>query len=187
MTPTDARRYVNPHQRDVLVLLESSAESRGERTLAELEVLPGGRVTPHRHRSYTEHFHVLEGRLQLHIDDERLEVTAGEEVTVPAGALHAWANEGGERALALIELRPGQTGFETALRVAYGLAGDGRVLANGMPRNPLHAALLLRWGDGELPGLYAALDPIFRLLAAIARRAGVERRLLLRYPDPTRL
>ncbi len=180
-TPAGARRIDNPVQDDVVTFLETSEESGGERTLAELDVAPGGAVTPHRHRGYTESFRVLSGRLRLTIGDTPLTLAPGEEATVPAGALHAWANDGAERAVAHVELHPGQPGFELALRVAYGLAADGRVLANGMPRNPLHAALLLDWGDGELPGAYAVLDRGLRLLARVARLARVDRGLLQRY------
>jgi hypothetical protein len=67
------------------------------------------------------------------------------------------------------------------LRVAYGLAADGRGRGDGMPRNPLHAALLLAWGDGRLPGPYALLAPVLGALAWIARRAGVDRELVRRY------
>lgn len=175
------RRIVNPVQGDAVTFLATSEETDGERTLGELEVAPGGNVTPHYHLSYTEHFLVLEGRLSLQLGDEHLVLEPGQEVTVPIGTLHAWANAGTERAVAHVELRPGQPGFETSLRVAYGLAADGLVRENGMPRNPLHAALLLEWGDGKLPGAYAVLERGLRLLAAIARRLGVDRELVERY------
>ncbi|MDA0179238.1 cupin domain-containing protein [Solirubrobacter phytolaccae] len=185
MTKIDAsarRRIVNPVQGDAVTFLETSEESGGERSLGELEVAPGGKVTPHYHLSYTERFEVIEGRLSVMVGDERLILGPGEEATVPIGTLHAWSNEGDERAVARVELRPGQPGFETSLRVAYGLAADGRVRKNGMPRNPLHAALLLEWGDGRLPGAYAILERGLRLLARVARAAGVDRRLERRYP-----
>lgn len=175
------RRIVNPVQRDAVTFLETSEETGGERSLGELEVAPGGKVTPHYHLSYTERFVVLEGRLSVQVGDARLVLGPGEQATVPIGTLHAWANEGAERAVAHVELRPGQPGFETSLRVAYGLAADGLVLKNGMPRNPLHTALLLDWGDARLPGAYALLGHGLRLLARIARRVGIERKLQERY------
>jgi mannose-6-phosphate isomerase-like protein (cupin superfamily) len=181
-TTGERRRIVNPVQDDIATFLETSEESGGQRTLAELDVAPGGKVTPHRHMTYTESFRVLQGRLRLRIGDTELTLAPGEEATVPVGALHAWANPSAERVVAHVELRPGQPGFETALRIAYGLAADGLVLRNGMPRNPLHAALLLEWGDSRLPGAYAVLERALRLLARIARRTGVDRDLLQRYP-----
>lgn len=174
-------RIVNPVQRDAVTFLATSEETGGARTLAELEVAPGGKVTPHYHLSYTERFLVLKGTLSVHVGDARLVLGPGEEASVPIGTLHAWANEGADRAVAHIELRPGQPGFETSLRVAYGLAADGRVLKNGLPRNPLHAALLLDWGDVRVPGAYALLERGLRLLARVARRAGIDHRLKQRY------
>jgi hypothetical protein len=50
-----------------------------------------------------------------------------------------------------------------------------------MPRNPLHAALLLSWGESRLPGAYRVFEQLLRLLAALARRLGVERELERRY------
>jgi hypothetical protein len=50
-----------------------------------------------------------------------------------------------------------------------------------MPRNPFHTALLFEWGDGRLPGAYAALGHVFRMLASTARAFGVDRRLQARY------
>ena len=45
---------MNPHQGDIATFLQTSQESGGKRTLLELEIAPGGRVTPHYHLSYAE-------------------------------------------------------------------------------------------------------------------------------------
>ena len=176
------RRIYNPVQDDAVTFLETSEESGGERSLAELDVAPGGKVTPHFHLGFTEHFAVIHGQLTVQVGDVHSVLGPGEELTVPIGSVHAWRNVSAERTLAQLELRPGQPGFETALRVIYGLAADGKVLKNGLPRNPLHAALLLEWGETRLPGRFAILERGLRLLARVARRAGVDRRLTARYP-----
>ncbi len=175
------RRIYNPVQRDAATFLETSEETGGERTLAELEVAPGGKVTPHYHLTYSERFKVLEGRLTVEIDGVRHELGPGHDAVAPPGSLHAWSNPGAERSLAHVELRPGSPGFEKALRVAYGLAADGLVLKNGVPRNPLHAALLLEMGEMRLPGAYAALERVLGLLVRVARWRGVDRELERRY------
>jgi quercetin dioxygenase-like cupin family protein len=176
------RRIYNPVQDDAVTFLETSEESGGERSLGELEVARGGKVTPHYHLSYTERFAVIEGQLNVQVGDVHRVLGPGEELTVPIGTLHAWSNASAERTIAHIELRPGQPGFETSLRVVYGLAADGKVLKNGLPRNPMHTALLLEWGETRLPGIYAILEHGLRLLARVARLAGVDRRLVARYP-----
>lgn len=175
------RRIFNPVQRDAATFLETTEETGGVRTLAELEVAPGGKVTPHYHLTYSERFKVLEGQLTVEIDGVRHELEAGDEAVADPRSLHACSNPGPERSVAHIELRPGSPGFEKALRLAYRLAADGRVLKNGMPRNPLHAALLLEMGEVRLPGAYAALERVVGLLARIARWRGVDRKLERRY------
>ncbi len=54
-----------------MTFLETSEESNGVRSLGELEVAPGGNVTAHHHRSYTETFSVREGRLTVYVDGVR--------------------------------------------------------------------------------------------------------------------
>jgi quercetin dioxygenase-like cupin family protein len=176
-----SRRIYNPVQRDAATFLETSEETRGERTLAELDVAPGGKVTPHYHLTYSEHFKVLEGRLTVEIDGVRHELERGDEAIALPRSLHAWSNPGEARSIVHIDLRPGSPGFEKALRVAYGLAADGLARGNGLPRNPLHAALLLEMGEVRLPGAYAALERVMGLLARIARWRGVDGELERRY------
>lgn len=184
MNPTASKRHqriYNPVQRDAATFLETSEETGGERTLAELEVAPGGKVTPHYHLAYSERFTVLEGRLIVEIDGVRHELGVGDQAVAAPGSLHAWSNPGQERSVAHVELRPGSPGFEKGLRVAYGLAADGLVLKNGVPRNPLHTALMLEMGEVRLPGAYAALGRILGLLAHLARWRGIDRELERRY------
>jgi mannose-6-phosphate isomerase-like protein (cupin superfamily) len=175
------RRIYNPVQRDAATFLETSEETGGTRTLVELEVAPGGKVTPHYHLTYSEHFKVIEGRLTVEIDGVRHELEPGDEGVAAAGRLHAWSNPGAARSVAHVELRPGSPGFEKALRVVYGLAADGLVRGNGVPRNPLHAALVLEMGELRLPGAYAPLQRVLGLLARVARRRGIDRELERRY------
>jgi quercetin dioxygenase-like cupin family protein len=176
-----SRRIHNPIQRDAATFLETSEETGGARTLVELEIAPGGRVNPHEHTTYTEYFAVHRGRLTVRVDDAEVHLGPGDEAIVPAGAVHSWANEGDDRAMAVLELRPGHAGFEKALRVAYGLASDGRVTRKGVPRNVLHTALLLDWSEGRLTGTSALLTRPMALLARVARARGVDRDLERRY------
>ena len=99
----------------------------------------------------------------------------------PKNTLHNFHNSTDEPVRFLIELRPGSSGFEKALRVAYGLASDGLSNSKGLPKNLYHTALLFEWGEGRMPGLLGALEPVFRLLAKRARRKGIDRELEARY------
>jgi mannose-6-phosphate isomerase-like protein (cupin superfamily) len=81
------RRIYNPVQRDAATFLETSEETGGARTLAELEVAPGGKVTPHYHLTYSERFKVLEGQLTVEIDGVRHELGPDDEAV--RNPLHA--------------------------------------------------------------------------------------------------
>jgi hypothetical protein len=108
-------------------------------------------------------------------------MTAGEKAVAPKNTLHNFHNATDEPTAFLIELRPGSSGFEKALRVAYGLASDGLSNSKGLPKNLYHTALLFEWGEGRMPGVFAILEPVFRLLAKRARRKGIDRELEARY------
>ena len=181
MTPR--RRIYNPVQDDAVTFLETSEESGGERTLGELEVAPGGKVTPHYHLGYTEHFTVIEGRLTVRVGEVPRILGPGEELTVPIGTVHEWSNPGTGRTVAHIELRPGQPGFETSLRVVYGLAADGKVLKNGVPRNPVARRAAARVGRD--PARRPRRDPRARPARTRPRRPPrpvSTARLVARYP-----
>lgn len=177
----DTRRIYHPIQKDYATFLETSEETGGERTLIEIEVAPGGGTTPHYHLTYAEHFEVISGALEVMLGGETRTLTAGEKSVAPKNTLHNFHNATDETTTFLIELRPGSSGFEKALRVAYGLASDGLSNSKGLPKNLYHTALLFEWGEGRLPGVFAILEPIFRLLAKRARRKGIDRELEARY------
>jgi mannose-6-phosphate isomerase-like protein (cupin superfamily) len=177
----DTRRIYHPIQKDYATFLQTSEESGGGHTLIEIEVAPGGGTTPHYHLTYAEHFEVISGALEVTVGGQTRTLTAGEEAVAPVNTLHNFHNATDEPTTFLIELRPGSSGFEKALRVAYGLASDGLSNSKGLPKNLYHTALLFEWGEGRLPGVFAFLGPLFGLLARRARRKGIDRQLEARY------
>ena len=178
---THPRRIWNPVQQDAATLLESAEETGGERSVFEIELSPGGRNMPHRHLTYAEHFHVLEGTLTIELENETLRLEPGETAVAEAGALHNFHNETDEQVRYLVELRPGHRGFERALQVGYGLARDGRARRDGVPKNVLHMALLGEWAEIRVGGPLRVLSPFLGLLAGIAKRRGIDARLEERY------
>jgi mannose-6-phosphate isomerase-like protein (cupin superfamily) len=163
------------------MFLETSEESGGARTLIEIELAPDGGNTPHYHLNYDEHFEVLEGALEVQLDEYSRILRPGERAVAYRTVLHRFRNPTNEPTKFLVELRPGHEGFEKAIRVAYGLAGDGMATANGAPKNPYHLALVFEWGEGRLPGIFTLAKPVFDLLAKRARRKGIDRELEDRY------
>ena len=175
------RRYYHPIQKDYATFLETSEETGGVRTLIEVEVAPGGGNDPHYHLTYDEHFEVLEGTLEVLVDKDTVTLRPGEKAVATKNTLHRFRNRTDQPARFLVELRPGHSGFEKAIKVAYGLASDGLASANGTPRNLYYTALLMEWSDIRLPGIYTVAEPLLRLLARRARRKGIDRELKARY------
>jgi quercetin dioxygenase-like cupin family protein len=177
----DKQRYYHPLQKDYATFLETSEETGGERTLIEIELAAGGGNAPHYHLTYDEHFEVLEGALEVQLGKAARTLHPGEKAVAYKTVLHRFRNPTEEPARFLVELRPGHGGFEKALKVAYGLAGDALASANGAPKNLYHLALAFEWGEGRLPGVFTIVEPLFRLLAKRARRKGIDRELEARY------
>ena len=175
------RRYYHPIQKDYATFLQTSEETGGEYTLIEIELAPGGGNIPHYHKTYDEHFEVLEGSLEVLMGKETHTLHPGQKAVAKKGTLHRFRNTTEERIRFLVTLRPGHGGFEKAIKVAYGLASDGRARADGTPKNLYHMALLLEWSDMRLPGLFTVAEPLLRLLAKSARRKGIDRELGAKY------
>ena len=75
---TGQRRYYHPIQKDYATFLKTSEETDGEYTLIEVEVAPGGGNDPHYHKTYNEHFEVLEGTLEVLVGEETLTLGPGQ-------------------------------------------------------------------------------------------------------------
>jgi quercetin dioxygenase-like cupin family protein len=175
------RRIYSPVQRDAAIFLETAQESGGRRTLLEIELAPGGGNVAHRHLSYTERFVCVEGDLTVRVDGLLHALAPDDEATAHVGALHCFANETDEPVRFQVELTPGHRGFEQALQIGYGLARDGATNGKGIPRNLVHAALLMQMGELRLAGPMRALTPLLGLLARWGRRRGAEAALAERY------
>jgi mannose-6-phosphate isomerase-like protein (cupin superfamily) len=72
----------------------------------ELAAEPGG-PGPHFHRTFTESFYVLSGRLRVYDGRGWVDAQPGDFLHVPEGGLHGFRNESGEPASLLIHFAPG--------------------------------------------------------------------------------
>ncbi len=180
-TPVHPRRYYNPVERAAATLVQTAEESGGACTVIDVEVAPGGGTPLHYHTTYVEQFTAVSGELGLQIGKQHRTLKPGETAVVPMMALHRWYNAGQETVLMRVALRPGSTGFEHCLQIAYGLARDGQMTTGGMPKHITHLAVLLDLGDMGGNGVVGLIAPIMRLIAKRARRTGIERDLIDRY------
>jgi quercetin dioxygenase-like cupin family protein len=121
---------------EVLVRVPPEATG-GVLTCIETTNAPGFGPPLHRHRE-TEIFYVLEGRYLFEIDGERLTADAGDVVTAPGGAAHAFVNLTDRPARQLIQILPG-------LDAAAFFRGLGDAMRDGKPDQDALNAFGDRW------------------------------------------
>lgn len=180
-TTIHPRRIYNPVQKDAAIFVQTSEESGGVQTILDLEIAPGGGNSLHYHKTFAERFTVISGEFGVQVGAEHFTLKPGATALAPMMTLHRWYNTSAETAMVRVELLPGNTGFERSLQILYGLARDGLVNKQGLPKHITHLALLLELSDTGLPGLASAIAPIMRVIARYARRKGIERELIARY------
>ena len=184
-TASDAtRRIYNPLIDDYVTFVETSAESGGKRTVGEIDLAPGGGNPLHYHRTFSETFEAIEGRVGLAFINKTVYLEPGDApVTAEIGMYHRFFNDSRERCRFRVTLEPGSTDFEKTLMVAYGLARDGLVSSNQTPKNIYHLSLLAVWSDTVFRHLrfLAPFEPFFRMMAKRAARRGIEAELMAKY------
>jgi mannose-6-phosphate isomerase-like protein (cupin superfamily) len=173
--------YENPVYGDRAIFLATSGETNGQRTVIELEVVPGGGNQPHLHDDCAETFTVLEGDLTLLAGKEYKTVQRGETFTAPPKMIHCFKNRSDRKVKFIVEMTPGQPGFERVLKIGYGLAKDGLTNRKGVPNKFSHFALLIVMSAVRLPGIFMLLMPAFRWSADRAIKNGEAAKLIHKY------
>jgi quercetin dioxygenase-like cupin family protein len=154
-------------------------DERGELLEINSWVEPGGGVTPHVHPTMDERFTVVSGRCSFLGGRRWTEASAGESVDVPAGARHAYRNDGDEVAHIVCEARPPQT-LEEFLTDTAALSRAGKITRQGFPRgwDGILAGVALVHGYRDMVELGFPLPPqpvqrvLFPPLVRIAERRG---------------
>jgi quercetin dioxygenase-like cupin family protein len=167
----------NPISGERFVFHQTASDTGGQLLAFDLLLTPDGRVPGgHVHPAQEERFQVQRGRVKFRKGLRTVVAEPGEEVVVPPGSYHRFANAGAGLAVVRVEVRPALT-MEQLYETVVALARDGRTMGTGMPK-PLDLALFMRAFEQEVqaplaPGLVrAATAP----LAWLATQRGLERR-----------
>lgn len=178
-SPSGGETLTNPVTGDRLTVLSSPWRDLTPALTVRLDLAPGAAGSPlHIHRRICETFSVLGGALNMEVGGKgRRILRAGERIEVPPGMAHSFRNGSDGWTAVLATVSPGER-FERFLLSMHGLAAEGRTDAAGLPRNPMHLALLLSYADFEFAGMPGWLQrPLIDGLAALGRLAGAERGL----------
>lgn len=177
--------YGDREKSGALTWLRTAEETGGAYGLIFAEFGPDYKVFPHYHTLYTETFKVLEGGVEGLAGDQSVTLGIGDEIAAPPRMVHGWSGSTEGLSSVIVELRPAHEGFEKWIVMIHNMAADGLTSPEGQPKNFLHAALLLRQSDINLPGRARMLNPVLKVLAWLAQKAGVERRLEEKYYRPS--
>ncbi|GAA2273402.1 cupin domain-containing protein [Nonomuraea roseoviolacea subsp. roseoviolacea] len=109
--------------------LATTASTDGEFGLYRVDMngAPGG-PSLHFHRTISESFFILSGRMSLFDGERWVEATAGDFLYVPVGGLHAFRNDSGEPASMLMLFAPGapREGYFEGITELAGLTDEER-------------------------------------------------------------
>ena len=163
---------LNPVSGQRLVFLRTTEDTKGELLEVESSYEAGGQQPPvHYHPAQEERFEVLDGTVEILLDDGTRTLRQGEVLTLPAGSRHSiWSQTGGR---VNWRTRPALK-TEAFFELVWGLARDGKVNQSGRP-NLLQGAVLARayqreWRLAQPP--YGIQLVLFGVLAPLGRRLG---------------
>ncbi|MFD8203537.1 cupin domain-containing protein [Streptomyces sp. NPDC059701] len=118
---------------DRLTFLTTSAETNGAYLEVEAEYAPASIKPPvHYHPKQTERMQVTSGRLNLLLDGDLREYTAGDEFHIPPNTPHSLWNPGPERARINWRTTPAYR-TEKVFETLWGLTNEGRLRPDGTP------------------------------------------------------
>lgn len=165
------RTIHNPITGEAATFLESNAD----KCVFDLTIPPDRvPIVTHRHPG-REHFRVLAGRLRLTVDGVVHDLEPGREHAVHQ-EFHAPTNVSGSDVTVRVTCEPGYFA-ERGMRVAFGLARDGRIAADGKPKDLLSLALVSENGKfmiaGPPPLVWRALMTLLSIAARLAGRRNV--------------
>jgi mannose-1-phosphate guanylyltransferase len=108
LVATLAGREELAHQREVFRPWGSydSVDSGSNYQVKRISVNPGARLSLQRHQFRAEHWVVVKGQAQVHVDGQDHLLNANDSIYIPRGAVHCLANESNE-ALHLVEVQSG--------------------------------------------------------------------------------
>lgn len=122
-------------------------------SVLEMDVAPNTGNPKHYHTLFEETFEVLEGALFIGLDKQTMTLQPGQSVTVPIGSVHFFKNKTTANCRIRITLNPGNTDFEDAMCIYYGLKEDGLVNTAGVPKKLSDLALFVKLNNSNMTGL----------------------------------
>jgi mannose-6-phosphate isomerase-like protein (cupin superfamily) len=141
-------------------------------TILEMDVAPKTGNPKHYHTLFEETFEVLEGELFIGKGKMNTTLKPGDSITVPIGSVHFFKNKTDLNCRVRISINPGNTDFEDAFSIYYGLKKDGLISNAGVPRKLSHLAIFIRLNNSKMIGLGKIAEKLLNFIANRAVKKG---------------
>jgi len=156
-----------------LRFVDVATDTGGELLRLEVFVDPDQPVFgKHMHPRQEERVEVLSGGLRGQVGGEGKVLNAGDAFAVSATVMHHWLSQPGEPTHLRVEFRPALR-TEVVFETLIGVASEGKVRRNGMPRLLQAAVFIQEYGEElyfPIPGPIKAV--LAKVVAPVARRYG---------------
>lgn len=175
------RVFYNPKVKDKVTVLKTADETRGEYTLVEVELAPGGGTPKHYHTTFDETFIPIEGTVGIDVGKKKFLLKGTEIATAKRNEIHRFYNPGNTNIRFQVRISPAENRFLESLCIGYGLADDGKTNDKGIPKKIDHLAVLMEHADSRFTGFLALVEPFILRRAKKARKKGVLNDLIRQY------
>jgi quercetin dioxygenase-like cupin family protein len=126
------------------LVIESAAESDGQRVEFEITMAPGAVGPPkHLHPIQDESWTVLEGALSVFVDDGWRTLSEGEALSIPPHTVHTLRNQSDD-VVRFRDVHMPALDFQDYIEALHRQAAAGRISSRMTPSTLIHGAMVLR-------------------------------------------
>lgn len=175
------RILYNPKIKDKVTILKFSSETNNEYALLEVELQVNGGNGLHYHKTFTEEFIPIEGKLGVRVGNKKMILEPGQTALVGIRENHHFFNADNKPIRFQVKLAPGHDGFIKGLAIAYGLASDNLTNNEGIPKSMSHLAVLMELTETFPSGILSLLTPYLNWKARAAKKNGIYQDLIAKY------
>jgi quercetin dioxygenase-like cupin family protein len=162
------------------IKLISSAETNNE-SIIEFNIVPNEKTPWHYHTLFSETFEVLNGTLEVGLNNQIHQLKQGDIVTIKPNEKHYFHNVSIDECLIKVIVSPGNKNFENALLISKGLAKDGLASDAGTPKKLSDLALFVYLNNSKMVGFQKIAEPVFNYIAKAAIKNGRLKELIQKY------
>jgi quercetin dioxygenase-like cupin family protein len=141
-------------------------------SVLEIDVAPHTGNPKHYHTLFAETFEIITGELFIGMDKVTTTLKPGQSITVPIGSVHFFKNKTDLNCRIRITVNPGNTDFEDAMNIYYGLKKNGLLRDDGTPKKLSDLAIFIKLNNSKMTGLGKIAGSFLNLIANSSIKKG---------------